>query len=83
MTFFEFHSYSRSVEFKDELAWRRESQGLSLLYNINRGKGKSMSPEDFNPYTQINKKRKGEEMTAESIEALKNKITDRHNKAAK
>lgn len=83
MTFFEFHAYSKSVEFQDELAWRRESQGLSLLYNINRGKGKSMSPDEFNPYAQMQKQRAGQEMTSEAIEALKNKITDRHNKATK
>ena len=77
MTFFEFHAYSRSVEFQDELAWRRESQGLSLLYNINRGKGKSMSPDDFNPYAMMEKQNKKPDFTADDIRELKEKLSNR------
>ncbi len=74
MTFFEFHSYSKSVEFQDELAWRRESQGLSLLYNINKGKGRSLGPEDFNPYEMMKKATTSPSVTAEEIEQLREKL---------
>ena len=78
MTFFEFHSYSRSIEFQDELNWRRESQLLSLMYNVNRGKGKSLTPKDFNPYEQMRRQGGRQEMSAESIEQLKQQILNRN-----
>ena len=80
MTFFEFHEYSKSVEFSDELEWRRWSQLLSLTYNVNRGKNRAMSPDDFNPYTAMNAQRKGEELDKDKIEALKEEILNRNNK---
>ena len=80
MTFFEYAEFSRSVEFKDELEWRRWSQLLSLTYNINRGKGKSMSPDDFNPYEMMCKQTHTEEMDKDGIEALKAEILSRKTK---
>ncbi len=80
MTFFEYAEFSRNVEFKDELEWRRWSQLLSLTYNINRGKGKSMSPDDFNPYEMMEKQTNTEEMDKERIEALKAEILSRKTK---
>ena len=83
MTFFEYHEYSRHIEFQDELEWRRWSQLISLTYNVNRGKNRAMSPEDFNPYTEQNKRKAGEEMDKDRIEALKKEILDRNNKQNK
>ncbi len=80
MTFFEYGEFSKNVEFKDELEWRRWSQLLSLTYNINRGKGKAMSPDDFNPYEMMNKKVSEEEVDKERIEALKAQILSRKTK---
>jgi len=34
----------------DRAAWNRASHHMALLYNINRGKARALSAEDFTPY---------------------------------
>ena len=77
MTFFEYSKRSEFTEFQDELEWRRWSQLLSLTYNINRGKGRALTADDFNPYAQLNKK-KAPEMTADDIDKLRQEILKRN-----
>lgn len=36
----------------EKLEWRRHSTLLSLIYNINRGKGKKLTPADFFPFEE-------------------------------
>lgn len=52
MTFFEFASWRASIVEREKLEWRRQSQLLSLIYNVNRGKGKKLGPSDFFPFDE-------------------------------
>jgi hypothetical protein len=46
----------QAVEDSDRMAWARTSHEMALLYNVNRGKAKSLTAEDFNPYRQADKR---------------------------
>lgn len=52
MTLGELGQFLQAVEQQDRLDWMRTSHQMALLYNINRGKGKARSWEDFNPFVQ-------------------------------
>ena len=40
-------------EMKDRLMWNHTASLMSLYANAKSGKGKSYSPNDFNPYTNM------------------------------
>jgi hypothetical protein len=43
-------------EEQDRMSWMQTSHQMALLYNINRGKAKALSWEDFNPYRHVERK---------------------------
>lgn len=56
MSLGEIGQYLQAVEQQDRLDWMRASHSMALLYNINRGKSKARSWEDFNPYAMERKR---------------------------
>ena len=76
MTFREFYYYSTWVEAEEEREWNRQAVMMSLHANMNAGKGKRYSPDDFNPFTGKKSKSSAPKNT-EDVQALRDRILAR------
>lgn len=73
LTYVEFKIMRSAWETEQELKWNHTSSLMSLIANVNSGKGKSFKPEDFNPYTRKYSENQGIE-TKEDINRVRDMI---------